>query len=67
MAVVQVTIKSQLLSLYDDMASTEYTREQFADSMATIIANAILSADVTITTPTTGTILTPEIGTGSLT
>jgi len=68
MAVVQATIKAELLALYNDMRTTEYTADQFADSMATIIRNAILSATVnagiTLTTP--DTVNGATTGTGTL-
>lgn len=47
MAVSQPTIKSDLLALYNDARSSPMSEEEFADRMATIIRDAILSADVT--------------------
>lgn len=68
MAVVQATIKASLLALYTNMKTTEYTEEQFANEMATIIRDAILSANVQAgiavqVTPATGTGATTAIGT----
>lgn len=47
MPVSQPAIKAQLLTLYNEMKASEFTEEQFADRMATIIKDAILSATVT--------------------
>lgn len=49
MAVVKATIKAQLLALYNDMKTTEYDEEEFADAMADIIRDSILSATVNVT------------------
>jgi hypothetical protein len=68
MAVVKSVIKASLLSLYNDMKTTEYTEDQFADAMADIIRDAILSATVNagilLTTP--DTINGSTTGTGTL-
>jgi len=49
MAVVQSDIKSDLLALYNDAKSGKMSESDFADEMATIIRDAILSADVNVT------------------
>lgn len=49
MAVVQADIKADLLELYNDAKAAPMTEDTFAGRMATIIADAILSADVTTT------------------
>lgn len=46
MAVVKATIKSSLLTLYNSAKNNEMTEDEFADGMADIIRNAILSATV---------------------
>jgi len=46
MAVSQPTIKAVLKTLYDDAKSTPMTEDEFADRMATIIADAVQSGDV---------------------
>ena len=47
MAVSQPVIKSDLLDLYDDAEiDPGISKEDFADRMATIIKDAILSADI---------------------
>ena len=48
MAVVKATIKSELIVLYNAAKSGEMTESEFADGMADIIRNAILSATVTV-------------------
>jgi len=68
MAVVQSDIKSDLLALYNDAKSGKMSESDFADEMATIIRDAILSADVNVTsvsgvTPGNGT---SGAGTGTL-
>lgn len=50
MAVVQATIKAQLLALYNDAKTTPMSEEDFADEMASIIRSAILSADIAVNT-----------------
>ena len=57
MAVVKDTIKSALMALYNDANSSPMSAETFADNMAGIIKDAILSADVVAGIPvsTTGT------------
>jgi len=65
MAVSQPTIKAALLSLYNDMKTTEYTETQFADAMATIIKDAILSATVNVTSVSGVTTGTGTSGPGS--
>lgn len=66
MAVIQADIKSALLSLYGAAKSGSMSESDFADTMATIITNAILSADVvagiTLTTPDTINGATTGIG-----
>ena len=55
MAVVKATIKASLLNLYNQCKIDDgLTEDEFADNMADIIRNAILSANVT-TTLTPGT------------
>lgn len=54
MAVSKSVIKSALISLYTTVESSETSKEDFADSMADIIRNAILSGDVVTTV--TGTL-----------
>ena len=49
MAVVKATIKSALLALYNSAKADEMTEDEFADGMADIIRNAILSATVNVT------------------
>lgn len=46
MAVSQSTIKADLKQLYDDAKAAEMDDDTFANRMATIIADAILTADV---------------------
>lgn len=48
MAVVKATIKDELIVLYNAAKSDEMTESEFADGMADIIRNAILSATVTV-------------------
>ena len=64
MAVSQPTIKSDLLALYNDARSSPMSEEEFADRMATIIRDAILSADVvgTATDVESGTSTAPVTG-----
>ena len=69
MAVVKATIKGALLSLYNSAKSGEMSESDFADGMADIIRNAILSATVNVTSVsgvTTGG-GTSGPGTGTLT
>ena len=47
MSVSQPTIKSDLLALYNYARNNKMTEEEFADEMATIIKNAIISAVAT--------------------
>jgi hypothetical protein len=47
MAVVQATIKASLVELYNSAKENAMTEADFADGMATIIREAILSAQVT--------------------
>lgn len=57
MAVVKATIKSALLALYTSAEESSMSKEDFADEMAEIIKDAILSAvvqaGITLTTPDT--------------
>jgi hypothetical protein len=64
MAVNKAVIESDLNSLYVDCTTGGgLTKEQFADRMATIIKDAILSADVnTNLTPGTATATDPISG-----
>ena len=68
MAVVKATIKSALVALYTSAEASSMTKEDFADEMAEIIKDAILSAvvqaGITLTTP--DTINGSTTGTGSL-
>ena len=67
MAVVQATIKAALLVVYNEAKAAPMTEAEFADKIATVIADAILSAQVTGTAtgvtagpasvPVTGTLL----------
>lgn len=70
MAVVQSVIKTALKQLYDDARAAPMDEDEFADRMATIIRNAILSADVTSSGSATGVQTGPSIApvttTGSL-
>lgn len=50
MAVVQATIKAQLLELYNDAVDSPMDEDTFADRMAGIIRDAILSADISVST-----------------
>ncbi len=55
MAVVKATIKSALVALYTSAEASSMSKEDFADEMAEIIKDAILSAvvqaGITLTTP----------------
>lgn len=64
MAVVKATIKADLLSLYDlCVTGAGIDSTAFADNMADVIRNAILSADVnTSLTPGTATATDPISG-----
>lgn len=68
MAVNKTTIKNALIALYTSAESSPMSKEDFADGMADIIKNAILTADVqagiTLTTP--DTINGSTTGTGTL-
>ena len=68
MAVVKATIKSALVALYTSAEASSMTKEDFADEMADIIKDAILSAvvqsGIVLTTP--DTINGSTTGTGSL-
>ncbi len=68
MAVVKATIKSALLALYTSAEASSMDKDDFADEMAEIIKDAILSAvvqaGITLTTP--DTINGATTGTGSL-
>lgn len=65
MAVIKANIKSDLNSLYNDCSTgSGLTQEQFADRMADIIKDAILSADVNSTlTPVTASVTVAGPGT----
>lgn len=68
MAVVKATIKSELLALYNNARAHEMNEDQFADAMADIIRNAILSAivnkDIPVAvSPATGIGVTTATGT----
>ena len=70
MAVVKATIKSALLSLYNSAKSGEMSESDFADGMADVIRNAILSAQVNsgiAVQVSTGTGTGATTGTGTLT
>ena len=68
MAVVKATIKSALVALYTSAEASSMSKEDFADEMADIIKDAILSsvvqAGIVLTTP--DTINGSTTGTGSL-
>lgn len=71
MAIVKSDIKDKLIAMFEDMASTTLTAEEardfIADEWATIISDAIKSADVTgVTTivATSGS-ATNQTGTGT--
>jgi len=49
MPVVKSDIKADLLALYNSAKNGAMSEDDFADEMATIIRDAILSADVTTT------------------
>jgi len=51
MAVNATTIATALKTLYDDALAGTVDQDQFADQMGIIIKDAILSADVAVTTP----------------
>jgi hypothetical protein len=67
MAVVKAAIKSELEALYAAAKSGAMSEADFADGMADIIKNAILSADVVagivLTTPDTINGATTGLGT----
>jgi len=56
MAMVQATLKSNLLALFNQMKKTEMSEENYADRLATIIHDFVKTADVQpgITVSTTG-------------
>ena len=67
MAVVQADIKTALLSLYNSAKAGSMSEADFADEMATIIRDALLTADVATTV--TGTLPAgpvAAVGTGTL-
>jgi hypothetical protein len=47
MAVVQATIKAALLAVYNEAKAAPMSEADFADKIATVISDAILSATVT--------------------
>ncbi len=59
MAVVKATIKAALVALYTSAEASSMTKEDFADEMAEIIRDAILSATITVTSVT---LVTPGVG-----
>ena len=59
MPVVKATIKAALVALYTSAEASSMTREDFADEMAEIIRDAILSATITVTSVT---LVTPGVG-----
>lgn len=63
MAVVKATIKAELLDLYNAAKAEAMSEEDFADAMADIIRNAILSADVS-TSVTVASVSAVMPGTG---
>ncbi|MCP3685802.1 MAG: hypothetical protein GY861_24400 [bacterium] len=67
MAVVQATIKAELNAIYAQMSNPGDIKSEdwFADQMATVIRNAILSASIITSTPgaQTGPTTLPGIGT----
>ncbi len=68
MAVVKATIKAALVALYTSAEASPMTKEDFADEMAEIIRDAILSATITVTSVslvTTG-VGTSGPGTGTI-
>lgn len=54
MAVSKATIKTALKDLYASAKASELTDDQFADGMADIIKNAVLSITVTVSGVQTG-------------
>lgn len=66
MATSHATIKAALLALYTTAESSEMSKETFADAMATIIQNAILSADLDGTAPNVQSGGTDRVLTGGL-
>ena len=59
MPVVKATIKAALVALYTSAEASSMTKEDFADEMAEIIRDAILSATITVTSVT---LVTPGVG-----
>lgn len=57
MALVQANLKSELLSLFNRMKKAPMSEEEYADNLAAIITNHILTAEVNAGIPvsTTGT------------
>jgi len=64
MALVKATIKAELVALYSTADSTEMTKEDFADAMATWIMNTLSTAQVNFPIPVQ---VTPATGTGATT
>lgn len=68
MAVVEATIKAALLALYNDAKTEAMSEDEFAEGMAGIIRDAILTATVNAgiavqVVPSTGTGATTGTGT----
>ncbi len=55
MAVIKATIAAECLALYTSAKASAMSDSDFADGMATIIQNAILSANVQIGIPVSTT------------
>lgn len=67
MATNHATIEAALLALYTSAENDSMNKEDFADGMATIIQNAILSADLDGTAPNVQSGGTNRVLTGGLT
>jgi hypothetical protein len=76
MALVQATLKTNLLTLFNSMKQNEMSEANFADQLATIINNHIKTAQVTVNAgipvattggPASQTGTTTAPGSGSLT
>ena len=67
MATSHTAIKAALLAIYTTAESSEMDKDTFADNMATVIQDAILSADVDVITPNVSGGGATRPGTGGLT
>jgi hypothetical protein len=48
MALVQATLKQNLITLFNQMKQSEMSEEQYADNLSAIITNYIKTATVTV-------------------